>query len=85
MRGNFGLDAAHIGFAVSCALLGSAAGAWYAGPLADRFGRVRAMQVAALLLAASALGAGLVTGVASLVFWRLVGGIGVGVASPRDA
>jgi len=81
VRGNFGLDAAHIGFAVSCALLGSAAGAWYAGPLADRVGRVRAMQVAAVLLALSALGAGLVNGVGLLVFWRLVGGIGVGVAS----
>lgn len=81
VRGNFGLDAARIGFAVSCALLGSAAGAWYAGPLADRVGRVRAMQVAALFLALSALGSGLVTGVGSLVFWRLVGGIGVGVAS----
>ncbi|PMQ04686.1 D-xylose-proton symporter [Dyella sp. AD56] len=81
VRGNFGLDAARIGFAVSCALLGSAAGAWYAGPLADRVGRVRAMQVAAVFLALSALGSGLVTGVGSLVFWRLVGGIGVGVAS----
>jgi sugar porter (SP) family MFS transporter len=81
VRGNFGLDATHIGFAVSCALLGSAAGAWYAGPLADRVGRVRAMQVAAVLLALSALGSGLVTGVGSLVFWRLVGGVGVGVAS----
>jgi len=81
VRGNFGLDAAHIGFAVSCALLGSAAGAWYAGTLADRVGRVRAMQVAALLLALSALGSGLVNSVELLVVWRLVGGIGVGVAS----
>jgi sugar porter (SP) family MFS transporter len=81
VRGNFGLGAGQIGFAVSCALLGSALGAWYAGPLADRFGRVRSMQVAALLLALSALGAGLVTGVASLVFWRVIGGIGVGMAS----
>ncbi|WP_430392290.1 sugar porter family MFS transporter [Dyella sp. 20L07] len=81
VRGSFGLDAGRIGFAVSCALLGSAVGAWYAGPLADRFGRVRTMQVAALLLALSALGAGLVNSVGALVFWRLVGGIGVGVAS----
>lgn len=81
VRGSFGLDAAHIGFAVSCALLGSAVGAWYAGPLADRIGRVRTMQVAAVLLAVSALGSGLVNGVGLLVFWRLVGGIGVGVAS----
>ena len=81
MRGAFGLDAGRIGLAVSCALLGSAAGAWYAGPLADRHGRVRTMQVAAALLIVSALGAGFVVGLWDLVLWRLVGGIGVGVAS----
>ncbi|HEY5804621.1 MAG TPA: sugar porter family MFS transporter [Lysobacter sp.] len=81
IRGGFGLGAAQIGFAVSCALLGSALGAWYAGLLADRLGRVRTMQVAAALLAVSALGSGLVIGVWDLMFWRVVGGIGVGVAS----
>jgi len=81
VRGSFGLSAAAIGFAVSCALLGSALGAWYAGPLADRFGRVHTMRVAAILLAVSALGSGLVHGVWDLVLWRIVGGIGVGVAS----
>jgi len=81
VRGGFALDAAQIGFAVSCALLGSAVGAWYAGMLANRFGRVRTMQVAAALLVASALGSGLVTAVWDLILWRLVGGIGVGVAS----
>jgi len=81
IRGGFTLDAAQTGFAVSCALLGSALGAWYAGMLANRFGRVRTMQVAAVLLVVSALGSGLVTGVWDLILWRLVGGIGVGVAS----
>lgn len=81
LRHAFGLSAAWTGFAVSCALLGSAGGAWYAGRLADRFGRVRTMQVAAVLLAASGLGAGLAGSVAWLIVWRVVGGIGVGVAS----
>jgi sugar porter (SP) family MFS transporter len=81
IRGAFGLSALATGFAVSCALVGSAIGAWYAGPLADRFGRVQTMRVAAALLAASAVGSGLVFGVWDLVFWRIVGGIGVGVAS----
>ena len=81
VRNGFGLNALWVGIAVSCALLGSALGAWYAGPLADRFGRVRTMKIAALLLAISALGAGLVFGVWDLILWRVVGGIGVGVAS----
>ena len=59
IRGNFALNAGEIGFAVSCALLGSALGAWYAGMLANRFGRVRTMQVAAVLLVAAALGSGM--------------------------
>ena len=50
IRGEFGLDATRIGFAVSVALLGAALGAWYAGPVADRWGRVRTMQVAAVAL-----------------------------------
>jgi len=81
IRGNFSLNATQTGFAVSCALLGSAVGAWYAGPLADRFGRLRTMQVAAVLLVASAVGSGLVTGVIDLIAWRVVGGIGIGMAS----
>jgi SP family sugar:H+ symporter-like MFS transporter len=81
IRGNFALNAGQIGFTVSCALLGSAVGAWYAGMMANRFGRVRTMQVAAVLLVAAALGSGLATALGDLILWRLVGGIGVGVAS----
>jgi sugar porter (SP) family MFS transporter len=81
LRQSFGLSATLTGFAVSCALLGSALGAWYAGRLADRLGRVRTMQVAALLLAAGALGAGLAGSVVSLIIWRVIAGIGVGIAS----
>ena len=81
IRGAFGLDALWVGIAVSCALLGSALGAWYAGPLADRLGRVRTMKVAALLLAIAALGSGLAFGVWDLIVWRVVGGVGVGMAS----
>jgi SP family sugar:H+ symporter-like MFS transporter len=81
VRASFALDAAQIGIAVSCALLGSAIGAWYAGWIADRFGRVRTMQVAAVLLTVSAVGAGLAHGVWALIPWRLIAGIGVGVAS----
>lgn len=81
VRAQFALGAQLTGFAVSCALVGSAVGAWYAGPLADRVGRVLTMRVAALLLLASALGCGLVYGVWDLILWRFVGGLGVGMAS----
>jgi SP family sugar:H+ symporter-like MFS transporter len=77
----FGLSPALTGFAVSGALLGSALGAWYAGRVADQLGRVRAMIVAAVLFAISAVGAGLAFSVWPLIGWRFVGGVGVGMAS----
>jgi MFS transporter, SP family, sugar:H+ symporter len=69
------------GFAVSLALLGSAVGAFGAGQIADRYGRVKAMVVAAGLFAISALGSGFAFSIWDFIFWRLLGGVAVGVAS----
>ena len=78
---DFELSATVTGFAVAVALLGCALGAWYAGRLADRFGRPRVMLIGALLFLTSAIGSGLAFGVWDLVLWRVVGGVGVGIAS----
>jgi SP family sugar:H+ symporter-like MFS transporter len=69
------------GFAVACALLGSAVGAWFAGPAADRYGRVRIMLIAAALFAISSVGAGLAFAVWDLILWRILAGVGIGIAS----
>jgi sugar porter (SP) family MFS transporter len=69
------------GFAVACALLGSAIGAWFAGPAADRWGRVRIMLIAAALFAISSVGAGLAFAVWDLIIWRILAGVGIGIAS----
>jgi MFS transporter, SP family, sugar:H+ symporter len=69
------------GLAVSLALLGSALGAFCAGQIADRYGRVKAMIVAAGLFTLSALGSGFAFSIWDFIFWRLLGGIAVGVAS----
>jgi MFS transporter, SP family, sugar:H+ symporter len=69
------------GFAVSAALLGSAVGAWIAGQLADRIGRVKVMLLAAVLFTASGIGAGLPFSIWDLAAWRVVGGLGIGIAS----
>lgn len=81
LRTTFQLNAVALGFVVSAALLGCAVGAWFAGPLADRLGRVRVMLIAAALFLASAIGSGLAFGPVDLTFWRIVGGLGVGAAS----
>lgn len=78
---DFSLGAALKGFAVSSALIACALGAWFAGSLANRFGRLPVMVVAAILFFASAIGSGLAFGVTDLIIWRMVGGLGVGAAS----
>jgi MFS transporter, SP family, sugar:H+ symporter len=81
VRNEFEMSALMTGFVVSSALLGCVAGAWLAGRLADRWGRIKVMVLAASLFTISALGSGLALGPWDLTFWRVVGGLGVGAAS----
>lgn len=52
-----------------------------AGRVADRIGRVAVMKIAAALFLLSAVGAGLAPNIELLVLFRVIGGVGVGVAS----
>src|SRR4051795_12532025 len=70
-----------LGFAVASALLGAAVGALTAGRFADRFGRLFTMKVAAVLFFVSALVTGLAPDLIVLIVGRIIGGLGVGVAS----
>lgn len=81
LAGAFDLGPALQGFAVSSALLGCAVGAWFAGSLANKLGRIPVMVIAAVLFLASSIGSGLAFGVIDLIVWRVIGGIGVGAAS----
>ena len=78
---HYHVGATGLGFAVSSALLGAAGGAFVAGRVADRFGRLMAMRLAAALFLISALGTGLVNSLALLIVFRVLGGVGVGMAS----
>ncbi|WP_197374655.1 sugar porter family MFS transporter [Mycolicibacterium baixiangningiae] len=78
---DFGIGNASLGFAVASALLGAAAGAMTAGRIADRIGRIAVMKIAAVLFLISAFGTGFAHEVWTVVLFRIVGGIGVGVAS----
>ncbi len=69
------------GFAVASALLGCVAGAEAAGRLSSRFGRIPVMMIGAVLFLISAIGSGFAFGVWDLILWRLVGGVGIGIAS----
>lgn len=81
IQNTFALGDFAIGLVVSIALIGSAIGAWFAGRLADRFGRQPVMLMAAALFMAAAIGQAFPVSVYDLVFWRFIGGAGIGVAS----
>lgn len=78
---DFGIGNAELGFAVASALLGAAVGAMTAGRVADRIGRIAVMKIAAVLFFISAFGTGFAPDVWAIVLFRIVGGVGVGVAS----
>ncbi|ODG98656.1 MFS transporter [Nostoc sp. KVJ20] len=77
----FNANSVLTGLAVSLALLGSAVGAFYAGKIADRYGRVKAMVAASVFFTISAIGSGIAFGIWDFIFWRVLGGIAVGAAS----
>ena len=77
----FDSDSVGTGFNVASMLLGCAVGAYFAGRLADRFGRRFIMRVAAAFFIVSAWGSGVAGGSAEFVFYRVLGGLAVGAAS----
>jgi MFS transporter, SP family, sugar:H+ symporter len=77
----FSANSVMTGFAVSSALLGSALGAFFAGPIADRQGRIKTMIIASILFTLSGIGSGIAFGIWDFIFWRALGGVGVGIAS----
>ncbi len=81
IRQEFALDPAVLGFVVAVTLLGCAAGAWFAGQLADLWGRKKVMVLAAILFVASSLGAGFSFAAWDLMIWRFIGGLAIGTAS----
>ena len=69
------------GWFVSSALLGCVIGVAAAGKLSDMYGRKKMMLLSACLFFLSALGCMLSTDSALLISFRLLGGLGIGVAS----
>ena len=69
---------AEAGFIASGALLTSAIGGWIAGILADRFGRVRILQLTVLWFAVFALLSGFTHSYAELLITRALQGFGFG-------
>jgi sugar porter (SP) family MFS transporter len=69
------------GFEVASMLIGCAIGAFFAGWLADRWGRRSVLIISAILFLLSAIGAGMANSSLVFIIARLLGGFAVGAAS----
>jgi len=78
----FGLTTpSQIGWAMSSALAGCLVGALVSGALSDRFGRKRLLILAGFFFTVSAVWTALAADFTVFVVFRLLGGIGIGLAS----
>lgn len=81
----FELDAGLQGWVVGSALLGCLIGAIISGTLSIKIGRKNSLIISALLFSISAFGSGLPSflpeSVSLLVVFRIIGGLGIGMAS----
>lgn len=77
----FDSDAAVTGFNVASVLLGAMVGAFFAGTLADKFGRKPVMIATAIAFILSAWGSGISDGSLEFVIYRVIGGMAMGAAS----
>ncbi|TQF02084.1 sugar porter family MFS transporter [Kitasatospora acidiphila] len=81
IREKYSVGSGELAQVVAVALIGSAIGAALAGRMADRLGRIRVMQIAAALFTVSAVGSAVPFALWDLALWRVLGGIGIGMAS----
>lgn len=79
----FGLEnsAAMRGWAMSSALVGCLAGALLSGKWSDKYGRKKMLIIASFLFVVSAIGTGAANQFFWFIFYRIVGGFGIGIAS----
>lgn len=81
VKQQYGLSSSEEGLFVSCALLGCIAGVAFSGYLSDRIGRKKVLFVSAVLFLISAVGFSFSESYGILIFFRVLAGMGVGVAS----
>lgn len=81
VKSQFELSTIMEGWYVSSALVGTILGVSVAGILSDKYGRKNMLIVSGLFFALSALGCAVSESFNGLVVYRMLGGMGVGVAS----
>lgn len=79
----WGIDRPALAPVLSAALFGLAAGAIWAGPLADRLGRKILLLGSVFIFGTASLASAFASGLDSLIFLRFVTGVGLGAAMPN--
>ena len=77
----FNLSAGELGFTVSIALWGTVSGAMFSGILGDRLGGRESLRILAACYVVSALGCAFAWSWPALLFFRFIGGLGIGGSS----
>lgn len=77
----FSLSTLESGWYVGCALIGSILGVSFAGAMSDNFGRKKTMLLSAVLFTVSAVGCAVSPDFNTLVIYRIIGGVGIGMVS----
>jgi len=78
---HYQLSPAETGWAVSNVIIGCVIGCLVAGKLADRYGRKKMLIVTAILFVVSVAGTALAPDFTTFVVFRIIGGLGIGLAS----
>lgn len=81
IRAKYDLGPAMMGWVASCALIGCVIGAMFSGMLSDRIGRKKVLMISAVAFTISSLGIMIPLSLDYFIFFRLIGGIGIGIAS----
>jgi SP family sugar:H+ symporter-like MFS transporter len=81
IEGTYETSAFLTGLVVAVALLGCAVGAIVAGSLSDKWGRLRVMLLGGALFFISSVGTALTFSIPDLFVWRILSGLGIGIAS----
>ena len=81
LAGEYQLSAVALGFTVSTALWGTVVSSMLAGLPGEKFGARETLRIAAVLYVISALGCAFAWDWYSLIFFRFIGGLGIGCSS----
>ena len=81
MRSFYQLSDIMTGWVASCTLLGCIAGAMYSGKLSDCAGRKKILMLSAVLFTISSIGTATAPNLWVFVLFRIIGGMGIGIAS----